>query len=544
MFSLWPDSKETRLTAPELSEYDYYDPFWEDFERSQIQESPLPDWREPLKEAREKLRALGSLGCRYGPEIKTRLKTQLQSPEFWLGVAFGVVTRLMTKFAIAAAFPTRPDLETVVSFVACAGAGITAGIVTHLVRTFYRNSKVAAASERDRYAGRALIESAVIGLFGGILGGYATNVGTVIVRAGSFAVGASVGVAAAVLHTSVMRMKAAQAERAKPGWGRLTIQGAFFGAVGGILGVVSEDAFTIHSSVAAPVPVGDAGSVIYTPPATAYVPDYCGTGGCGPPPPLQPPPQLVIVPAEPVHPVVAAPQEPQPAAKAPVQHKEPVQHKAPTKHTAARPHHHHPHHHHPHHHHPHARPAHQQVSQPKQHITPKRIHHYHRPKITLTPVEHNVVVDRPGYLVPPPHAYPAPQVVTTPPPPQIIMTPPAPPVDPCETGACASPGCAPVNQVIIQGPCADPGTACVEKVSFNEKGAVTKVVLQPHPTRVTTPYFEVEPAKPTKVASWSNAARGVAQASRAAPDASRVALIMPFVHPTAQPLIDAAPTPV
>ncbi|NTU77017.1 MAG: hypothetical protein HGA90_04295, partial [Alphaproteobacteria bacterium] len=161
---------------------------------------------------RKKQRAFASLmelARQHAPGIKERLREQVRSPEFWLGVVFGATTRITTKFEIVAAFATTPGLVTLAGFVACATAGVAAGAVTHLVRTGYRNSKAAPGKGKEKYTGKALFESAAIGLFGGMLGGYVMNAGAVLARAGSVAIGVGAGVAAGVLHASVNGFRAA-----------------------------------------------------------------------------------------------------------------------------------------------------------------------------------------------------------------------------------------------------------------------------------------------------------------------------------------------
>jgi len=419
--------------------------------------------------------------------IRNRLWGRIILPEFWLGLVFGAATRIATKLAIMRFFAGTPRFAIVAGFIACACAGVAAGIVIHLVHTRYRNSRTARGEEKENYTGNPLFESAVIGLFGGTLGGYVMIAGAIIAKAGSLAFGATAGVAAGLLHVGVTKYKtSSDHQQAELGWGKLAFQSAAFAAIGGICGVISADIFGIHGSIAAPVPVGEADTVIYVHPSvSSNMPELCPTDTYGPPPPI---PQAIVAPLAPVQSVTVEMPE------------------APHIITTPAP--------HPVHHVVHHRVPHNPCKAPK--VTHKHIvkHVHHR-----KPVEEITIIKQPVQPLPLPL-----------PPPQVIMpTPVAPPpipIDPCETGLCA-PHCN-TSQLDIKGPCADPHTPCVEKISFNEKGEATSAILEPRAGNTHGPYFEIETPTGTKIASWGSAAKDVVLSANAVEGASKVALVMPF----------------
>lgn len=83
-------------------------------------------------------------------DILHQIRNRVNTHEFWLGFGFGVATRTATRLAILAAFPETPRLATAASFVACAGAGLATSAITHLVRTYYRNSKLPKGAEKEK----------------------------------------------------------------------------------------------------------------------------------------------------------------------------------------------------------------------------------------------------------------------------------------------------------------------------------------------------------------------------------------------------------
>jgi hypothetical protein len=133
-----------------------------------------------------------------------------------------------------------------------------------------------------------------------------------------------------------------------------------------------------------------------------------------------------------------------------------------------------------------------------------------------------------------PHVVPKPplplpeRVIIQQPPPQPL--PPLPVVDPCDGGLCGEP-CEPHAQIDLQGPCADPLTPCVQRVSFNEEGIATKVVLEPQMIQQQGPYFEIHRVPEARMAGWNEASRNITTASNTVSDTTEVSLVVPFVKP-------------
>ena len=438
----------------------------------------------------------------YAPIIKDRLWAQATSPEFWLGVVFGVATRVATRLALLSTLSSTQHLSsTITGFVACAGAGLSAGIIVHLIRMLYRNTHAAQGHEKEKYCNRALLESAIIGLFGGLIGGCATNAGALIARAGSLAVGTTAGVAAGIIHACVKEYGASHGEMSKIGWSNLVFQGAAFGAMGGILGIVASDLFSAHNSIAAPIGVAE--RMTYKPftltpassspvliPAAPIEPIHCVvvTGPTtstiletqGAPPPVLPPVTPTAAPLDPCHPV------------------DPCRHIAKVKHV--------------------------------RHI--KHAKHIVHAKPVMP------MIEKAPLPLPPPPPTP-PQVVPIAWPLHIA---PPPPVDPCTTGLCGAP-CDQSSQIFIKGPCGDPTTPCVERVSFNEHGDATKVVLEPRLGSETKSHFEVRSHPVAESPYWHKAAQDVSVNSHAESGEAKVSLVLPFVHPANLPFANAEPMP-
>ncbi len=461
--------------------------------------------------------------------IASRLQHHLTSAEFWLGVVFGAATRISTRMLIFAAFQDSPGLGAAVGFLACAVAGVLAGMVTYLVRTRYRNAR-AKGIELEPYWCKGLFESALIGLFGGMIGGYAVNASAVISQSSGLAIGATAGVAAGVIHAGVKIYGAAPSQRSKMRWSKFVFQSALFGVFGGALGVTFGELLGTNASVAASVPVGEAGSVIYVPPAspTQPVSDFCRDCGHPPPPPQQP----IAAPVQTVH---VAPVEPQDAGHKLVEKQAPQ-----PKHQPSRPHAHkhlkthtktHTHEHTHRHTHAHKHPHHVESHAKK--ITKVRHLKKLRPAIKMD--DRYIVLDKPKYLTPPPQA-------VQPPPPVKVIMPPPPPVDPCDVGHCA-PSCDTVK-IDVKGPCSDPSVPCVQKVVFNADGEATKVVLESRVMHAAEPYYEIESPKGVTAVNWRHAGQSVANAMRANDENIKVSLLMPIANNATLALANAGPMPV
>ena len=420
--------------------------------------------------------------------IGMRLKHHVTSPEFWLGVTFGVVTRIATKFAIAGAFPDHHVSAMAVGFVACAGAGVAAGMVAYLVRVWYRNSKVRGNEEKEKYWSKALLESAVIGLFGGLVGGCVTNVGAIVAQGGSFAVGATSGVVVSVIHTASKKYWASQELRANNDWGSLIFQGVTLGVVGGVIGVVAPDLLEAHNSIAAPVNEGEGASL--------YLPPSANPQGL-----VLSPPSTTIQPVESV--VVGTPQSYQPSLVsrptlvAPLVAKEPVP--------------------------PLVQPQQQvPIQDPCHKVVHKVRHHHIRHARHIRHIKQPPIVKNIFIIRPPPEMPPPPPLLYIPMPPPVV-------VDPCATGNCDAP-CDISSQLDLKGQCADPNTPCVERVSFNEEGQAKKVVLEPRLGHESRPHFEVERTRLSEVSDWGKAARDVSDDSSADSHLAKVSLVVPFAN--------------
>lgn len=393
--------------------------------------------------SRLRLLSLPAKMCVFARGVFDMLKKRLSTWEFWLGFGFGAVTRVVAKIVILTAF-SSVVLPRSASFVACAVAGLLAGVVTHAVRVAYFNRKRPTGTPEAPFYGMGLLESSMIGWLGGMLGGITTNANFLTAGLSTFAIGAFAGGVIGMLRAFV------RADwRAKQGgaiWEGLAFQGAVFGAFGGILGVVSANLFGPSVSVAASAPVAHAGEVVYTN-LEPRIDPYCGDE-CTPRP-LPPPPEPVPVP-------VVTPQEEVIHATAPKQ----VTHV------------------HHHHHHYHTRQA-------KHHLPLHKKNECLPEKPRVRPVVRRPHVARHAELVE--YKAPVEKIVPTP---MIRQTLPPQPVDPCVWGECA-PRCDNANMLYIKGPCGDPDTPCAERISFNEDGEATKAVLEPAPFRANKPYYEI-----------------------------------------------------
>jgi hypothetical protein len=69
---------------------------------------------------------------------------------------------------------------------------------------------------------------------------------------------------------------------------------------------------------------------------------------------------------------------------------------------------------------------------------------------------------------------------------------------------------------------------CVERVSFNDDGDATKVVLEPRTSNRTGAYFEATPHRNNNMTSWNKATRAVTFASNNDSNTSKVSLVVPF----------------
>jgi len=297
--------------------------------------------------------------------VAERINHTLHSTEFWLGIAFGIATRLATKMTILTMFePSQRFTATAISVLACVAAGLLAGMAVHLVRTRYRNSRLASGAPKEKYFTKAFVESAFIGLFGGIIGGGVANAGTMMMDAGTFILGASAGGTIGVAHAALKGIKS-EGFRKGLGW-RMALQGIALGAVGGILGSVSYDIMGANASVAAPIMQGN--GVVFVPSGSAA--SYACGAECGN--------TVVPVQVEPIHQVpVAEPKAPPP---------EIVEKKAPAKAV-----------------HKHVRkPTHCHTE--KQVSRPKVVKHAVKPKIKIVEkiVEKKVYVPQPAPPPPPP----------------------------------------------------------------------------------------------------------------------------------------------
>ncbi|MDR3424668.1 MAG: hypothetical protein P4M13_06265 [Alphaproteobacteria bacterium] len=453
---------------------------------------PLPRATSPLKQPRKYFSRMTGQFENHVSEVMNQFWNYICTYEFWLGFAFGLVTRIMTQFAILSAFPSRQANATIPSFLACAAAGMIAAIVTYLVRTGYRNAKLQQGGAKGTYWGRHLFEYALFGLSGGVLGGCVTNAGAIMARSGNFAIGAALGIAIGIYRATG---KGARVRQANMDWGNLAFQSVLFGAVGGVLGVVSADLLSSHVSVAASVPVGGAGSVVYLQPSDAHAQGYyygnpCDTCGAPPPPPVLVQPQPIYI-------------QPAPVVVQEVVHPVQLHHIA---------------HHHVHHHKaacapPPAEAYHYKLCYPAKHVKHIRHHVHHVHHKAPPPVVEQVII-QPATLPPPvvvqPHVVPLSQ----------------PHYNPCDMGRCADPRCGDTSQIYIKEQFRS--ARYVERVNFNSSGEAKSVTLEPSDIPASKPYYEV----------WhdhgvaSNAAQNASVASNSATDATKVSLVVPLADRT------------
>jgi len=424
-----------------------------------------------------------------------RLKAQICSPEFWLGVLAGIVTRVTTRLAIERIFTSthaQGMQAALTSFIACAAAGIAAGIAVHLARALYRNSKLPEGARREKYSGAILLRSALTGLLGGMFGGCLANFGSLFARAGSLVISTTAGATMGVPFALAVSRK-----QSEGGWGKWALQCIGFGAAGGVLGVFSADLFSVHESLAATV--SDANANMGMEPSSAFaLPNTCTTA-----PPVSPVPasmQCAIPPKAPLHPTALH------------------AHRAVRRvHLASAKTHHLNHNNHHHHHQRVARLKHQ----------PKHI-----ARIQHGQAAQNAIARHTLPPLPPPvdvAAIPMPDAV------QFL------PHDPSGISSLQTPHLE-GNQLALKGPCADPRMACVERVIFDGNGDATKVVLEAQPGRQAAAHFEVE--RPTVgTPHWNNAARGITTASTADQNAVQVSLVVPFVNRVAASTITAQHAP-
>src|SRR5262249_27510467 len=161
---------------------------------------------------------------------------------------FGLGTRWTIRAFLLHAFgPTEGLLALSEMLLVCAGAGLTAGIVSYFICAFYRNSKNGAEGDREKYMGQALAISAIAGFIGGSIGGIAVNLGTFIARSGGLAIGTSIGIVGGLLHV-IARNQRVQGAQTRS-WGSMILRGAAFGALGGVCGTLSAEVFSIRDSV-------------------------------------------------------------------------------------------------------------------------------------------------------------------------------------------------------------------------------------------------------------------------------------------------------
>ncbi len=250
-----------------------------------------------------------SLFAKKAPAAKTankkvakaivRAEEYMHSAEFWLAGTFGIVVRLATKGTIASAIdPSQRLHAAALGVLACASAGLLAGMLVHWVRMRYHNALHPYA--RKQFFTKVLAEMALTGLLCGIVGGGIANVGAMLMDASTFVIGAVAGGAIGVLNAASKGIKA-QGHKRGYGW-RLALQGIAFGAVGGLLGGVSYDIVGADVSIAAPITQTD--GVMYVPPSASYV---CGAECANIIVPVQVQPVRTVPVAEPKAPVVVEP---------------------------------------------------------------------------------------------------------------------------------------------------------------------------------------------------------------------------------------------
>ncbi len=494
---------------------DIYDPLWEDFQRACAALPAEKSWEQKLIAVFLALPLFFSWPKRRRPfarpsfnfrgqthAIFLQIHQTLWSPAFWLGVIFGAITRFSTRIAIEAAFASSPRLGTAAGFIACACAGLAAGMVTYLIRTWYRNAHRPAGTAKEKYWNKALFASALIGLFGGTLGGYVAQAGVVTAQSGGLIVGAGAGVTTGAVRAGI-------AARKVPGegplWQRMVYQSAFFGVLGGATGVIAADLLSVHASIAAP-PSGEdlfrvapSASDVSSPPLLAGSPHLWPQESTL----MVAPVHHVSVQADDTYVLTSPPAAPPTVAHDVIQH-------PPSRPTLS---------------------AHDEAcAKPKvRHI----VHHKHAIRHPKPVVHKNIVLDTPKVLTPP-------QEVLPPPLPKPLPPPPPQTINPCADGLCDQPPCKTSSVIKLEGPCADPRTPCSEKIVFNDKGEATHAVLEPRRTSLNTPYLEIE--NPQEGSSrWVNVAHGLVRPVEG-PE-SKVALVVP-VQGGNQGLSMVAPMPV
>jgi hypothetical protein len=470
-----------------------------------------------------------------------RVRDRVSSLEFWLGITSGLVTRMATRAAIQAAFtPTHGTASVVAGFAACAVAGLAAGMVVHLVRTFYRNAHVPRDGKKEKYLNGALWQCAVTGLLGGFIGGFAGNAGGLLAPTGSVGAGVITGITAGVAQASVRAWRAARDGSGAGDWSQWALQGAVLGATGGLLGVVASDLLSAEASAATIVVETGVPQ-----PLNLQVMDPCGSNPCEVPFGSGAT-QFALQPVTVIHDVVVSDMHGgMPHLQSPPMLRAPhfLSHASHSALDNCLPRHHYHHHHrqvaHHHHHH---------------------LHHIaHRQ--TVEPLE--VIIVEPGLIaVPlPPHIIAEIPIVGPPPVQQQVYS------DPCQTGDCgpctddqgysgqgyngqvyngsvnnAQPyaaynpanysrtgygqavyGSTDPNGADIKGPCAAPGAACVERVSFNSDGDATRVVLEPG-AQSAGAHFE----NAAGAATNADYRQGTVVAANEDSDESPVSLVVPF----------------
>jgi hypothetical protein len=228
-----------------------------------------------------------------------KLKEQISSPEFWLGILTGIMTRVTIRLAIEASFSpaSKADLRsTLVSVIACASAGVAAGMITYLARALYRNAKIAEKNKKEKYGNANLVRSALAGLIGGAFGACVIVLGGLIARASMLAVGVTAGALLGLPYALAVSPKQSNSRQAATGRGKWAFQCATFGAAGGVLGVISADLLSAHNAIVASV--SEASIPLNIASSAAPLPDACAAGSCAAPAPSAPP---VIQAKAPVH---------------------------------------------------------------------------------------------------------------------------------------------------------------------------------------------------------------------------------------------------
>ncbi len=463
-------------------------------------------------------------------EMVFQIGKRINTWEFWLGFGFGLATRLSTRILIMETFSEMPDYATMVSFIACAVAGLTAGMAAHLIRAFYRNATRVPGAPKELYFSRPMFEAALIGLLGGMFGGCATNFSTLVARSSAFTVGMATGAAASIFHSVVKN--GWRTDDGHFAWERLVFQSAIYTFAGGILGVVSADLLGSSDSIAS-VPTGGSDSILYLRPSRPIGPEACGTDQCfAPPPPMEAQPQMPLQ--------MALPPLPPPPAEEVIRITIHERGHAPSGH------------HGPRISKPHVAPRKEELCYPAKHV--KHVKHLKHLKPPKEPAE--IIIRRtivPAQLPP----IPPPQTVMPPPgmPPQYFAPleppsgpPPEMPVrpmfNPCETGECGGEPCYDSEAINLQGPCSDPSMPCVERVSFNDEGLATRAVLEPADRQVTHPYYEFRrDPEDMRLANWNVKEQGNLIPARGTENAGELSLVMPLANNKTLALASSAPRP-